>query len=99
MNIEELLKRLSEATYTSYYDKEAYEHYIINRDNMQKVKEIVMTWAAEQKMITDYAKEIGRLEAKVYAYEQIIANSNFATMIVKDDRVEPQESEEEQCGK
>jgi hypothetical protein len=41
-----------------------------------------------QHLLDEHDKEIGVLKAKVYAYECIIANSNFAPMIIK-------ESEEE----
>lgn len=37
-----------------------------------------------QHLLDEHDKEIGELKAKVYAYEQIIANSNFAPMIIKE---------------
>jgi hypothetical protein len=37
-----------------------------------------------QHLLDEHDKEIGVLKAKVYAYEKIIANSNFAPMIVKE---------------
>ena len=44
-------------------------------------------WSKEQDIInkeyeiTEYKRKISELEAKVYAYEKIIANSNFAPII------------------
>ena len=41
----------------------------------------VYSWASKQLSDVDMTKRIGELEAKVYTYEKIIANSNFAPMI------------------
>ena len=44
-------------------------------------------WSKEQDIInkeyeiTEYKRKISELESKVYAYEKIIANSNFAPII------------------
>lgn len=44
-------------------------------------------WSKEQDIInkeyeiTEYKRKISELEAKIYAYERIIANSNFAPII------------------
>lgn len=46
-------------------------------------------WSKEQDIInkeyeiTKYKEKISELEAKVYAYEKIIANSNFAPIMRK----------------
>ena len=37
-----------------------------------------------QHLLDEHDKEFGELKAKVYAYEKIIANSNFAPMIIKE---------------
>lgn len=37
-----------------------------------------------QHLLDEHDKEMGELKAKVYAYEKIIANSNFAPMIIKE---------------
>ena len=44
------------------------------------VKTAIVEWY-DMYFGAEYARKIGELEAKVYAYEQIIANSNFAPMI------------------
>ena len=47
-------------------------------------------WSKEQDIInkeseiTEYKRKIAELESKVYAYEKIIANSNFAPIISKE---------------
>lgn len=49
-----------------------------------KMREIVTEWAAEQtegKDGAEQAKRIAELEAKVFVYEKIISNSNFAPVI------------------
>ena len=44
-------------------------------------------WSKEQDIInkeyeiTEYKRKISELEAKIYAYERIIANSNFAPIM------------------
>ena len=46
-------------------------------------------WSKEQDIInkeyeiTEYKEKISELEAKIYVYEKIIANSNFAPIIRK----------------
>ena len=45
-------------------------------------------WSKEQDIInkeyeiTEYKEKISELEAKIYVYEKIIANSNFAPIII-----------------
>ena len=45
-----------------------------------------------QHLLDEHDKEIGELKAKVYAYEQIIANSNFAPMIIKEKAIAESEN-------
>ena len=77
LDLEELCRRLFNATYrgnnTDYHVISSYHHSII--------EEIVKTWGAEQVTKSESAKKIGELEAKVYVYEQIIANSNFKPLL------------------
>lgn len=58
---------------TSQYD-------VISNKNKNIVKSAIVEWY-DMYFGNEYGKKIGELEAKVYAYEQIIANSNFAPMI------------------
>lgn len=88
MDIEDLLKRLFNLTYLS---EGKFEYDIIADSKKPKVEDEIRKWAkcqdAEKELldkdqqIIDMAKELGVLQAKVYTYEQIIANSNFALML------------------
>jgi hypothetical protein len=60
---------------------------VIGVDYLPDVERVI-----RQHLLDEHDKEIGELKAKVYAYEQIIANSNFAPMIIKEKAIE--ESEE-----
>ena len=51
------------------------------RGAKQAISKCVYDWANKQISSFEAEKRIGMLEAKVYVYEQIIANSNFAPMI------------------
>jgi hypothetical protein len=51
---------------------------VIGVDYLPDVERVI-----RQHLLDEHDKEIGELKAKVYAYEQIIANSNFAPIIIK----------------
>ena len=75
MDIEDLIRRISLAKkndgYFCFLDDEGY--------NVVKTK--IMDWYAEQKTELQLAEEITILKAKCFAYEQIIAKSNFAPFV------------------
>jgi hypothetical protein len=52
---------------------------VIGVDYLPDVERVI-----RQHLLDEHDKEIGELKAKVYAYEQIIANSNFAPIIIKE---------------
>jgi hypothetical protein len=52
---------------------------VISAEYLPDVERII-----RQHLLDNHDKEIGVLKAKVYAYEKIIANSNFAPMIIKE---------------
>ena len=52
---------------------------VIDADNLHDVEMVI-----RQHLLDEHDKEISMLKAKVYAYECIIANSNFAPMIIKE---------------
>lgn len=52
---------------------------VISAEYLPDVERII-----RQHLLDEHDKEIGVLKAKVYAYEKIIANSNFAPMIIKE---------------
>ena len=78
MNIEKLMKDLKNL-------KRPIESFgrteylpVIGVDYLPDVERVI-----RQHLLDEHDKEIGELKAKVYAYEQIIANSNFAPIIIK----------------
>ena len=78
-NLEELLiSRLLELTYKDTYTgaPRFIEMPVINKEHQQKVIDVV-----REVIYNNYERNIGILEAKVYAYEKIIANSNFSPML------------------
>ena len=80
MNIDDLIRRLEKATYRDKSDK--YDYHILSSTNATAVVEkIILDWAAEQMSDVELNKKCAELEAKCYAYEKIIANSNFAPML------------------
>ncbi len=59
-------------------------HYlpVIGVEYLPDVERII-----RQHLLDEHDKEFGELKAKVYAYEKIIANSNFAPMIIKEKEI------------
>ena len=71
--IDELCDALFSLKYRSSSD---WEFDVISKENRSAVKETII------KYINDFVStNQGELEAKVYVYEKIIANSNFAPML------------------
>ena len=52
---------------------------MIAREGFDKVENVI-----RQFLLDNHDSEYGELQAKVYTYEKIIANSNFAPMIKKE---------------
>ena len=73
-SIRELLDRLFGLTYRSEYGN--YHLPVIGEHHRTEIEHIVRQWALDA-----HDSKVGTLEAKVFAYEQIISNSNFAPMI------------------
>lgn len=74
-SIRELLDRLFGLTYKSEYSHNFYVP-VISEKYRKEVEQIVRQWALDT-----HDSKVGMLEAKVFVYEQIISNSNFAPMI------------------
>ena len=77
MDIDNLIERLMNVKYTNGFN-------IISACHKDKVFNEIMSWYKTQNIsneIIEYKRKIAELEAKVYAYEKIIANSNFAPII------------------
>ena len=66
-------------------ESEQVEYHVISPRNRALVSNEVKKWFEEQniKATIDIQTKIAELEAKVYAYEKIIANSNFAPILPK----------------
>ena len=78
MNVGELIERLNNAKIRrkgSDYESDI----ILYDESKEKIAWIVRDWA--QKQGNETTTRIAELEAKVYAYEQIIANSNFKAVL------------------
>lgn len=82
MDIDNLIERLMSLTYKS--DGGRYDFDVISEDHRDKVTAEIMSWYKTQDEVNYDKKRIAELEAKVYAYEKIIANSNFAPIISKE---------------
>ena len=83
MDIDNLIERLSSLKYKN--ESEQFEYHVISSRNRALVSNEVRKWFEEQniKATIDIQTKIAELEAKVYAYEKIIANSNFAPILPK----------------
>lgn len=82
MNINKLMYELGALKYKS--DTSSYSFDVIHRADLPRVEQVI-----RQFLLDNHDSEYGELKAKCYAYEKIIANSNFAPMVIK-------ESEEEE---
>lgn len=78
--LDSLLNMLQKVEYQSEYSGSKYMSTVISEKHMPLIKTTVVEWY-DMYFGSEYARKIGELEAKVYAYEQIIANSNFAPML------------------
>lgn len=75
--IKELLSRLFAMSYKrqSEYIRD-FVCYVIEKEHREAVENVIRQWALEF-----HDNRTGTLEAKVFVYEQIIKNSNFAPML------------------
>ena len=90
MDIDNLIERLMSLTYKS---RNNLEFNVIFEENRDKVIDEIKSWSKAQDItqeiinkeyeIIEVKKRIAELEAKVYTYEKIIANSNFAPILPK----------------
>ena len=77
MDIDNLIERLMNIMCRDGFN-------VIPAYHKDKVFNEIMSWYKTQNIsneIIEYKRKIAELEAKVYAYEKIIANSNFAPII------------------
>lgn len=87
MNIEKLINDIERGTYNGKsHVSNGYTSYSIVYGDEEKaaLRKIIYGWAAEQTTDVDMTKRCAELEAKVFAYEAMIANSNFSPVIGKE---------------
>ncbi|MCR5451990.1 MAG: hypothetical protein K6F00_05110 [Lachnospiraceae bacterium] len=78
MTLEELLQKLKGLKRPSDVFGRTEYFPVISNEYFKDVELLIRQYALD-----NHDAEMGELKAKVYAYEQIIANSNFAPMLVK----------------
>ena len=79
MNIEDLIKQLKDAKYKT---EDGYNLSILgSKEKENTVMNVIYTWALQQSEYNGLLREKAVLEAKCYAYEQILKNSNFAPLV------------------
>ena len=71
--IKDLIYALEKLTYKT---SDGFKLNVIGKDNMPLVEVTI-----RQFLLNNHDREIGELRAKVYAYEKIIANSNFKAIL------------------
>ena len=76
MNKEEILKSLYKVRYIS---SSGYKFPVISEKNQPLIEECLT------KLYVEENSKIAELEAKIYVYESVIANSNFR-MVIEDER-------------
>lgn len=85
MNLDELIQMILDGTYE---DEHGEEYRILYRQEQKKaISKIIYEWGAKQLKDADLYRQLGELEAKCFAYEQIISKSNFRAFIT-DGRIE-----------
>lgn len=77
--VQELLKNLRGLTYFTDILGKKERFRVIAQEGYDKVENVI-----RQFLLDNHDSEYGELQAKVYTYEKIIANSNFAPMIKKE---------------
>ena len=82
MDIENLIERLMKLTYRDKSNR--YYFSVISEEHKDSVSNEIKSWADEQNMgqkMLDICRRLAELEAKVFTYESIIKNSNFAPIL------------------
>ena len=86
MNIDKLYNDLINLQYEDKgYDSRPYKRKVINEGGQELFRVALADALSGQ--FNEYEAEIAKLEAKVYAYEAIIANSNFKPVLESQDKV------------
>lgn len=95
MEIDKLYNELISLKYRCQFSsggyKDSFETEVVNKDARETFR-VALADALNQQL-TEYNRKIAILEAKVFAYESILKNSNFA-MAVIDEKSDLKEEEE-----
>lgn len=88
MNTDKLYNELIELEYEARYGNDTYKAKVIDsRKEARNIFRVALAEALSEKF-SEYEAKIAKLEAKVYAYEAIIANSNFKPLLEGSIRVD-----------
>ena len=79
--IQELLKSLFLLKYNWKSDRDNYTSDVINKEGKSNVENIIRSF-----LLDNRDEKLGVLEAKVFVYEEMIAKSTFAPMLVKEQK-------------
>lgn len=80
MNTEKLIDSLMSLKYIGNYNAKEYD--VISELHRDRIEGVVNLWAALE--VDEKQREIAALEAKVFAYEAILRNSNFAMAVIQE---------------
>lgn len=82
MSNEDIANLMSELSNLTYYSSESkYKFDVIHRSELNRVEEIIRKY-----LLDSHDHKLGELEAKIYTYEKVIANSNFSPILDKKDK-------------
>ena len=89
-NIDKLIDSICNTKYeTKGFDGDKFEAKVVYDLNAKlAIAKTVYEWASTQLSDIEKDKQIEVLKAKCFAYEQIIANSNFAPVLIKENEDE-----------
>jgi hypothetical protein len=90
--IQELLKSLFLLKYNWKSNRDNYTSDVINKEGKSNVENIIRSF-----LLDNRDEKLGVLEAKVKFYEEIISKSNFAPMLIKEEKQVEEIIEFEPC--
>jgi len=95
MAIDEIYEKLIHLKYTArmYRSNDTYTTEVINKEGRDVFRAALADALSDQ--FNEYKAKIATLEAKVFAYEAILKNSNFAMAVVDPDIEKSKETSNE----
>jgi hypothetical protein len=95
MTIDKIYNELINLKYErkSSYDKRPYTTEVVNEDAREVFRVALADALSDQ--LNEYKSKIATLEAKVFAYEAILKNSNFAMAVVDSDIKKSEDADNE----